>query len=243
MSELIPFVLVVFRNSDSLWQHWEARHANDVRPALLKTHRVLGSAQLTGQVSHKEGSQECCRQGKAVLLQDVREASERVHRRIKANDAWKASDSCGPYVVESITAHCNTIGIVHTCNPPPTGQLHRTTWSLDANVYRYVADDLDASIAAVSALGQHLPQAIVHASVGRSSISSLARAPSRQRNCGADQQRCRAHVAGLRVGRSCCPPRAHLVGRTLPVDPAKHQPSNVQQNSQGPRSVTLRRSV
>jgi Ulp1 protease family, C-terminal catalytic domain len=34
--------LVVYRNSDSLWQHWKTRHANDVRPALFKIHRVLG---------------------------------------------------------------------------------------------------------------------------------------------------------------------------------------------------------
>ncbi len=34
--------LVVFRNSDSLWQHWKTRHANDVRPALFKIHRVQG---------------------------------------------------------------------------------------------------------------------------------------------------------------------------------------------------------
>jgi hypothetical protein len=67
---------------------------------------------------------------------------------------------CGPYIVESIAAQHNTIGMVHSCNPPPPGQLYRTTWSLSANVYRYVADDLDASIAAVSALGQPLPRAV-----------------------------------------------------------------------------------
>lgn len=67
---------------------------------------------------------------------------------------------CGPYIVESVTAHRNTIGLVHSCNPPPNGQLYRTTWSLNANVYRYVADNLDASIAAVSAIGQPLPRAV-----------------------------------------------------------------------------------
>jgi len=34
--------LVVFRNSDSLWQHWKSRHANDPRPALFTIHRVQG---------------------------------------------------------------------------------------------------------------------------------------------------------------------------------------------------------
>jgi hypothetical protein len=67
---------------------------------------------------------------------------------------------CGPYIVESVTAARNTISLIHSCNPPPNGQLYRTTWSLHANVFRYVADGLDPSIAAVSALGQPLPRAV-----------------------------------------------------------------------------------
>jgi hypothetical protein len=67
---------------------------------------------------------------------------------------------CGPYIVESVAEARNTISLVHSCNPPPNGQLYKTTWSLSANVYRYVANSLDASIAAVSALGQPLPRAV-----------------------------------------------------------------------------------
>ncbi len=39
--------LVVFRNSDSLWQHWKSKHINEVRPALFKIHRVLGMKLLS----------------------------------------------------------------------------------------------------------------------------------------------------------------------------------------------------
>ena len=39
---ICPQKMVVFKNSDSLWQHWKAKHANEVRPALFKIHRVLG---------------------------------------------------------------------------------------------------------------------------------------------------------------------------------------------------------
>jgi hypothetical protein len=43
--------LVVFKNSDSLWQHWKARHANEVRPALFKIHRVLGMKLLSNRTA------------------------------------------------------------------------------------------------------------------------------------------------------------------------------------------------
>jgi transposase InsO family protein len=69
---------------------------------------------------------------------------------------------CGPYIVESISLQQNTIGLVHTCNPPPKGQLSRTSWTLAANVFRYNADaNHSPSTSKTSALiGQPLPRAV-----------------------------------------------------------------------------------
>jgi hypothetical protein len=67
---------------------------------------------------------------------------------------------CGPYIVESISPLQNTIGLVHSCTPPPKGQLARTSWTLTANVFRYNAPVDSPRLASTSALGQHLPRAI-----------------------------------------------------------------------------------
>jgi transposase InsO family protein len=67
---------------------------------------------------------------------------------------------CGPYIVEAISRQNNTINLVHTCNPPPIGQLSRTSWTLAANVFRYDADLDSGLFSTTSALGQPLPRAV-----------------------------------------------------------------------------------
>jgi hypothetical protein len=67
---------------------------------------------------------------------------------------------CGPYIVESISTSNNTIGLVHSCNPPPKGQLSRTSWTLTANVFRYNIHADSAQFSTISALGQPLPRAV-----------------------------------------------------------------------------------
>jgi hypothetical protein len=67
---------------------------------------------------------------------------------------------CGPYIVESISPLQNTIGLVHSCTPPPKGQLARSSWTLTANDFRYNAPVDSPRLASTSALGQHLPRAI-----------------------------------------------------------------------------------
>jgi hypothetical protein len=67
---------------------------------------------------------------------------------------------CGPYIVEALSRQNNTINLVHTCNPPPIGQLSRTSWTLAANVFRYDADLDSGLFSTTSALGQPLPRAV-----------------------------------------------------------------------------------
>lgn len=67
---------------------------------------------------------------------------------------------CGPYVVEAISLQNNTIDLVHTCNPPPKGQLSRTSWTLAADVFRYDANSNSEQFSMISALGQPLPRAV-----------------------------------------------------------------------------------
>jgi hypothetical protein len=67
---------------------------------------------------------------------------------------------CGPYIVDAISTERNTLGLVHSCNPPPKGQLSRTSWTLTANVFRYDASVDSAQFSTISALGQPLPRAV-----------------------------------------------------------------------------------
>ena len=67
---------------------------------------------------------------------------------------------CGPYIVEFISQQNNTIGLVHTCNPPPKGQLSRTSWTLAADVFRYDASSDNSQFTTVAVTNQVLPRAI-----------------------------------------------------------------------------------
>ena len=67
---------------------------------------------------------------------------------------------CGPYLVDSISPQQNSIHLVHSCTPPPKGQLARTSWTLTANVFRYDASLDCGQLSTVSALGQPLPRAV-----------------------------------------------------------------------------------